>query len=192
MRAFAFLALFVACSPVSQESVRTVAAIEVLVTDPADRAALLAMLRRHAGQAGLHVDDGSVEWRRFEAEANMIAPADRKTIYVGVWRGENDDEAEILVDDSFHPGRAWVTFPRGEQPERSTRVREPLLAEIRRRWPNARSLPILPSGGLPLAGDLVPVGDTYRVARSAAGRYALPLSSPLVAPLAGPARPVAQ
>jgi hypothetical protein len=122
----------------------------------------------------------------------MVAPADRRTIYVGVWRGENDDEAEVLVDDGFHPGRAWITFPRGVQPARSTRVREPLLAEIRRRWPNARALPILPSGGLPLEDDLVPVGDSFRVAPSAAVRYELPPTSPILAPPGGTAPPAGQ
>ena len=67
-------------------------------------------------------------------------------------------------------------------PARSTRIREALLTDIRRRWPEARALPILPTGALPLADDLVMTGNGYRIARAAAGRYRLPPSSPLLGP----------
>jgi hypothetical protein len=171
--------LLVSCSPVDQESVRTVAAIEVPLRGEADRANLLSLLQRHAERSGLHVDDGSEEWRQFEEQANQIAPQDRLTFNVGVWRGDNDDENEALADDRFHPGRVWVTFPRGSQPGRSRRFREPLIAEIMQRWPEAKAIPILPSGGLPHARDLVLTGDGYRIARSAAAAYELPPSLPI-------------
>ena len=177
-----FLALLAACSPVDQESVRTVAAIEIPLGTADDRADLVAMLRRHAAASGLHVDDVSEGTREFEEQANLLSPEDRGTIYVGVWRGADDEEAEVLVDDRFHPGRAWVTFPRGRQPDRSTRVREGLLPELRRRWPEAHVLPILPTGGLPLADDLTMTETGYKIVRSAAARYELPPSSPLLAP----------
>src|SRR5437764_9595465 len=119
----AFLLLVAACSPVDQESVRTVAAIEVPLRSDADRADLLAMFRRAAAAAGLHVDDGSAEGRDFEREANMLEPQDRLTLNVGVWRGADDDELEIEADDQFHPGRVWVSFLRGSQPNRSIRMR---------------------------------------------------------------------
>lgn len=179
---FVFLFLLSACSPVDQESVRTVAAIEVPLRGEADRVDLVAMLRRHADTSGLHVDDGSDEWRRFEQQANQLAPEERLTFNVGVWRGANDDEAEALADDRFHPGRVWVTFPRGSEPGRSRRFRGPLIAEIRRRWPDAKAIPILPWGGLPHARDLVLTGDSYRIARSAAADYELPPSLPIFAP----------
>jgi len=178
----AFLLLVASCSPVDQESVRTVAAIEVPFHSDADRADLLAMFRRSAAAAGLHVDDGSAQWREFEREANILAPQDRATFDVGVWRGADDDEAEILADDRFHPGRVWVTFRRGSLPDRSTRIREPLIAEIRAHWPDARMIPITPRGGLPLVDDLVLTERGYRIKRSTAGRYGLPPSSPLVGP----------
>jgi hypothetical protein len=97
--------LLVGCSPVDQESVRRVAAIEVPLRGEADRADLLSLLQRHAERSGLHLDDGSEQWRQFEQEANLIAPQDRLTFNVGVWRGHNDDENEALADDRFHPGR---------------------------------------------------------------------------------------
>lgn len=181
MRWIFLLAAVAACSPVDQRDSRTVAAIEVPLDGEDDREALVTMLRRHAHAAGFHVDDGSDRWRRFEAEANQIAPDDRLTVNVGVWSNSDDAEAEALADDRFHPGRAWVTFPRGSQPDRSRRFREPLLAEIGRRWPRARSIPILPGGTLPLADDMVMTRDGYRIAPAAAARYGLPASSPILA-----------
>ena len=171
--------LLVGCSPVDQESIRTVAAIEVPLRGEADRADLLSLLQHHAERSGLHVDDGSEQWRQFEQEANLIAPQDRLTFNVGVWRGDNDEENEALADDRFHPGRVWVTFPRGSQPDRSSRFREPLIADIKRRWPEAKPVPILPWGGLPHARDLVLTQDGYRIARSAAANYELPPSLPI-------------
>lgn len=176
------LALLAACAPVDQEPVRTVAAVEIQLRTATDRSDLLAMLRRHAAANDLHVDDVSEEQRAFEREANMIAPEERSTFSVGVWRGEDDDEMEVSADDRSRPGRVWVTFPRGEQPDRSTRIRRSLLADIRRRWPDAQALPILPTGGLPLIDDLVMTANGYRIERAAAEGYGLPPASPLLAP----------
>jgi hypothetical protein len=177
----AILTLVAGCAPADQTSVRTVAAIEIELRTAADRADLVAMFRRHAVTNGLHVDDGSESSRAFEQEANLIAPADQATFFVGIWRGADDAENEVMADDRFHPGKVWITFPRGAQSDRSTRLREPLLADIRRRWPEARALPILPSGGLPLDDHLVWTEGGYRIARSAAANYELPATSPLLA-----------
>ena len=158
-----FLLLVAACSPVDQESLRTVAAIEVPLRSGADRADLLAMLRRSAAAAGLHVDDDSAQWREFDREANMMAPRDRLTFDVGVWRGANDDEPEIIADDRFHPGSVWISFLRGSLPDRSIRFRELLIAEMRAHWPDARAIPVTPDGGLPLVEDLVLTDRGYRI-----------------------------
>ena len=176
------IAICAACAPADQESVRTVAAVEIPLKTVADRHDLIAVLRRHAAADGaLHVDDVSEEWREFEHEADT--PADiRKTIYVGVWRGRNDDDIEASVDDMGHNGRAWVTFLKGRQPDRAARFREGVLADIGRRWPDAKALPVLPTGGLPLSDDLRMTPTGYKIDRSAAARYELPKSSALVAP----------
>jgi hypothetical protein len=174
--------LLAGCSVADQESVRTVAAIEIPLREQADRAALIGLLQRHAKRAGLHVDDVSEKWREFERQANQISPQDRVTFNVGVWRGTDDDENEMVADDRFHPGRVWVTFPRGSEADRSRRFSEPLIAEIRQRWPEAKMLPILPWGGLPHARDLVLVGGDYRIARSAAVDYELAPSLQIFAP----------
>jgi hypothetical protein len=172
--------LLAACSPVDQTSVKTVAAIEIPLQSDADRIALVELLRRHALTADLHVDDVSEKWRAFERQST-VPVADRFTLNVGVWRGQDDDEAEVLADDRYHPGRVWVTFQRGSDPDRSTRFREPLIADLLKRWPSSQAIPILVGGNLPLASDLVATKDGYRVKASAARRYDLPASSPLIA-----------
>ena len=79
-------ALLVACSPVSQESVRTVAAIEIALQTPADRADLLAMLRQQAAtDPALHVDDVSRRWERLKSQTRRFPPEADGTIYVGIW-----------------------------------------------------------------------------------------------------------
>lgn len=177
----AFLAQVFA--PVPQPvSIRFVAAVEIPLRTPADRSDLLAMLRRHASASGLHVDDGSQAWRELQRNAPDLPAFARRTLSVGVWRGEGDDDLEVSADDTGHEGRAWVIFSRGKQPELATRTRQGLLGAIARRWPGARRLPVLPSGGLPLAGDLRLGPGGYRIARAAASSYRLPETSPLLAP----------
>ena len=99
--------LLASCSPADQESVRTVAAVEVPLRGEADRSALVTMLDSHARRSGLHLDDVSDQWRRFEQQTNQIPFEDRLTFNVGVWRGEGDDEIEAAADDRYHPGRVW-------------------------------------------------------------------------------------
>lgn len=162
----ALLALAVmaaACGSVAQpDRLRFGDAVEVNLATPADRADLLAMLRRHAAADGLHVDDES---------ANSPSPLGR-TIYVGVWRGAGDEDMEISVDDAGHAGRAWVIFSRGAQPERAARLRRIVTADIARRWPEARHIPVTLWGGLPLAEDLRATNQGYEIDPAVAPRYA--------------------
>lgn len=169
------------CAPADQESVRTVAAIEVVLIEPQDRVDLVAILRQHAAQSGLHVDDGSLEWREFEQRAKQIPPEDQITFNAGVWLGEDDDEPVAFADDRFHRGRVWVRFMRGAQENRFKEYRETTISAIRERWPEAKSLPILPWGGLPHARDLVLTSEGYRISRSSASDYELPPTLPIFA-----------
>ena len=170
------------CGQVPQpDSLRTVAAIEIPLATQADRSDLLALLRRQAEAQGLHVDDVSEERRRMN-ETMPLPPEMRGTLYAGVWRGANDEEMEVGADDMGHPGRAWLTFARGTDPVRSTRVRDAFLTALKRRWPGARPIPIMPTGALPLAQDLRWTAQGYRVARDAAAGYELPPNSPLLVP----------
>lgn len=172
------------CSPVKQpDSYRTAAAIEIPMKDATDKEALVAIFRKNAdADGGLHVDDVSRRWQEFESHSTTVPPGQRSTIYVGVWRGANDDFPEADAGDSGHPGRTWLTFARGEDPKRSARFRDAVLGDVRNRWPDAKSLPIMPTGALPLVDDLRLTRDGYRIAASAAQRYELPHSSALIAP----------
>lgn len=73
-------------------------------------------------------------------------------------------------------------FVKGQHTGLATRFRKAVISDIKARWPNAQLLPLLPSGGLPLEGDLLLTPAGYRIERAAAASYNLPLSSPLVAP----------
>jgi hypothetical protein len=157
-----------ACGVAKQPmSIRQVTAIEVPLTTTADRTDLLAILSAQARSGGLHVDDASGAWAKMTRDApgppTSAASPVRKTIYVGLWRGIRDDDAEVIVDDGGHQGRAWVTFLRGKHPELAERARIALLAQIKARWPDARPIPVMPNGALPLAEDLIWSGEAYAV-----------------------------
>ena len=178
----AICALCASCSAPDQESVRHVAAVEVRLATSADHKDLIAILRRHAAVDGsVHVDDVTERWKDFESQSGPVLPGGKGTIYVGVWRGWKDNELIADVNDMGHPGRAWVTFVRGKDIPRATRFRTAALKDIRRRWPNAMTLPVLPSGGLPLPEHLRPTPNGYKVDPAAAANYDLPQSSPLIA-----------
>ena len=183
MRKLAPLVLLMACSPVDQQSVRTVAAVEIPLRVAADRTDLLSILRRQAAtDTDLHVDDVSDRWRDLASKSKGLPPEVQGSFYVGVWRGANDDDIEADASDMGHKGRVWLTFPKGRQPQRSAKFRTRLLAAIHGRWPNAQAIPVTPSGGMPLPDDLRLTGAGYKIAKSAAARYQLPASSPMIAP----------
>lgn len=163
-----------ACS--SQDNgteLRVVKAMEIPLESPTDRNDLLAMLRRHAANERLRVDDVTESWVRMPLDV-------RKSIYVGVWNDQGKEVMEVGVDDGGHLGKAWVSFFEGAEPAGTARRRELLLTEIGRRWPNAREIPVLPSGGLPLARDLRLTPTGYKIIRSAAAGYEIPPSSPVL------------
>lgn len=164
------------CSPAPQPGPPT-AAIEISLLTPADQADLVTMLRQLAPLQGFHVDDVSAKWRDFEEQVKDSPSALKKTIAVGVWRGEDDNDLILLVDDGGHPGRAWIIFYRGEEPKSAERFWAALTGEIRGRWPDALPIPILPSGALPLSKDLQLTPQGYKIVRSAAERYNLPSTS---------------
>jgi hypothetical protein len=151
----ALLAFACGCSRASNDTIKTVAAIEVPLRTTTDHNDLVALMRRLAAANGMHVDDDSEKWGAFQRSLPADEPVDtRATIYVGVWRGSRDDDFEVSVSDMMHLGRAWVTFLQDGRNDLPADKREQALAEIRRRWPDARSVPVLPSGGQPLVEDL--------------------------------------
>jgi len=178
----ALLALACGCNgPSEAQSVKSVSIIEVPLRTAADHDDLIAIMRRMASANGMHVDDDSQKWADFQRSIPPNEPVvTRATIYVGVWRGLRDDDFEVSVSDMMHQGRAWVTFLHEGRADLPIQRREQVLSEIRRRWPNAQAVPVLPSGGEPLAEDLKLTSQGYKIIESAAARYGLPAASPLV------------
>jgi hypothetical protein len=156
--------------------------IEVPLHTAADRHDLLVLMRQLAAANGMHVDDGTSSSAEFQRSRPKDMVDTRATIYAGMWRGSSDGDIELIVSDMFHLRRAWVSFLRGGGADLPAARRREAMAGIRRRWPDARSVPVLPSGGEPLAEDLRPTPQGYRIASSAAARYGLASTSALVVP----------
>jgi hypothetical protein len=170
------IALCSACGVVRQpESARTVAAYEVPLPTPQQRDEFFTIVREAAEAEGLHVDAPNSYRLKRLSEVGPI------TVRAAVWRGANDDDPVASVIDPPERGRTWISFSHGEDPALAKRFRERAIREILDRWPNAQSLPIMPTGAIPLAADLRLTTQGYRVDRSAAPRYDLPPSSPLIA-----------
>jgi hypothetical protein len=175
MRWFVYIAICVpviGCGPTAQpESARTVAAFEVPLSSEADRDQFLAVLRAAATPEGMHVDAESSEDLKAEAK---VSPNFEKTMNAAVWRGSNDDEAVASAMDQFnHLGRVWLMFSRGKDPALTSKFRENAMREIMLLWPATLSLPIMPTGAIPLARDLIRTPTGYVVNPSEAHKYDL-------------------
>jgi hypothetical protein len=160
----------IGCGPTAQpESARTVAAFEVPLSSEADRNQFLAVLRAAAAPEGMHVDAESSEDLRAEAK---VDPNFEMTMKAAVWRGSNDDEAVASAMDQFdHLGHVWIMFSRGKDPTLTDRFRENAMREIKLRWPGTLSLPVMPTGAIPMAQDLVRTPSGYVVNPSEARKY---------------------
>jgi hypothetical protein len=164
----AICALIVGCGEKPQpESIKTIAAYSVPLRSDQDRNEFLSVLRAAAKEEGMHVDAAS------QQQLESMAPNVVMTIYAAVWRGSADDEPIASVMDADHLGQAWVTFSRGTDPKENRKFREHAMREIARRWPDTLSLPIMPTGAIPLYSDLIRTPKGYVVAPSAAHKYAL-------------------
>jgi hypothetical protein len=166
-------AVFAGCEATSQpESIKTVAAFEVPLPSPADREQFLTVLRAAAEVEGMHVDAESDTDLESEAKAS---PNFRMTMKAAVWRGSNDDESVASAMDQFdHLGQVWLMFARGKDPAMVARFRERAMHGIMVHWPSTLSLPIMPTGAIPLHRDLVRTTSGYIVKPSEAYKYDLP------------------
>ena len=91
-----------------------------------------------------------------------------------VWRGVNDDEpVASAMDQPDHLGQVWIAFFKGEDPALNGRLRERAMREIMRQWPDTLSLPIMPTGVIPLHQDLVRTPNGYEVNPAEAYKYAV-------------------
>ena len=156
-----------ACSPVEQpKSAQTIAAYEVPLPTASDRERFITLLSQKAAAAGFHVDVAT------EEELKATSSVSPQTLNATVWRGEDDEESiASAMDFRDRLGRVWLSFSLGEDPARTQRFREALLPAIRESWPSIASLPIMPSGAIPLTEDLVRTPQGYILKPSAAAKY---------------------
>ena len=165
-----------ACGVASQpKSSQTVAAYEIPLPTEAERAEFLSLLSAVAEAEGLHVDSADPEYLRRTAE---IMPAAEMTIHAAVWRGTEDDDSEaVIMDQQGHLGQVWIMFSKGKNPELGRQFRDKAMERILERWPQTLSLPIMPSGAIPLHEDLVRTPTGYQVKSSAEAKYSDPDSA---------------
>jgi len=176
MRWIVCIAIYLAsvgCSVSTQpESARTVAAFEVPLSSEADREQFLSILRTAAAAEGMHVD---VESKEDPENGARASPLLEMTVHAAVWPGANDDEViASAMDQHDHLGQVWIMFSRGEDPARSSKFRERAMRAIKLRWPETLSLPIMPTGAIPLHADLVRTPTGYIVKQSEAPKYQVP------------------
>ena len=176
----AALAILLVCSGCGvapqPESNRTVAAFEIPLSTEGERHEMLALLSQEAAAYGYHVDASNAE------ELKQLSEVSPMTIHAAVWRGKNDEESiASIMDHEDHLGRAWLTFAKGQRPERSAEFREKVMQRIKRRWPKTLSLPIMPSGGIPNPYQLRRTDDGYKLNPEYASNYQVSVDSPQVA-----------
>jgi hypothetical protein len=146
-----------------------VAAFEVPLQSEADRREFLSVLRAAAELEEMHVD--TVDGQTLEREAK-VNKAFTKTMNAIVWRGSNDEEPIASATDQFdHLGRVWLTFSRGKDPTTAARFRERVIRDIMLHWPDTLTLPIMPTGAIPLSSDLLRMPTGYVVKPSEAHKY---------------------
>ena len=160
------LVICTACSPVEQPKwAETVAAYEVPLPTDGDKARFIELLREEGTARGFHVDAAS------QADLLIQSEVVPMTFNASVWRGDDEELMASAMDFQDRVGRVWIVFPLGQDPVRSARFREEVIPKITELWPATASLPIMPSGAIPLTEDLVRSATGYSVRRSAAAKY---------------------
>lgn len=161
--------LCAACSVPQPASLETVAAYEINLPTDADKVRFLKVLQKVAEDDGYHVDAASA------SELAAMSDVSPITLNASVWRGDDEESMASAMDFRDRIGRIWLSFPKGEDPDRSTRFREKLVTQVREAWPDATPLPIMPNGGLPLTEDLVRTPTGYEVRESERSKYQSPV-----------------
>lgn len=153
------------------DSARTVAAFEVPLPSQVEREKFLSVLRSVAKEHSMHVDSATQE--ELERHAR-ISPAFKMTMNASVWRGTNDEESiASAMDQPDHLGHVWISFSRGKDPALNGAFREAAMREVVRNWPETLSLPIMPTGAIPLHRDLIRTPQGYVVDPTKAHQYGL-------------------
>jgi hypothetical protein len=167
------------CDAPQRASSQTVAAYEVPLLTPPDRLEFLNLVSSEANAEGLHVDFASDS--ELERTADVI-PKAKQTMKAAVWRGIEDDQCEAVIMDGYdHLGLVWIMFLQGQDTALAVRFREKVMSKIMARWPETTSLPVTPSGSIPLHRDLIKTPSGYKLDPANTSRYGVDASSPLVA-----------
>lgn len=163
--------LVAGCVAKQPDSAKTVAAFEVPLQSEADRTQFISILRTVAKVNGMHVD---VESEQDLVEDAEVSPLLAKTINLAIWRSANDDDLIASAMDEYdHLRLVWITFSRSENPQLATKFRESVMRKIMKRWPDTLTLPIMPTGAIPLHSDLIRTPNGYKVNPSEAYKYGL-------------------
>ncbi len=162
------------------KQLRFVDAVEVQI-GPTQNAALAALLSSVAKRCELYFQDAS----KYMLQTTRGQFTTHMTIYRPLADKSEWPEVQVVGERG---GTPWVMFlePANQSVVRSTdQTHSFIVAVLRRRWPDLRSIPILTNGGLPLASDLRWTDEGYRIIPSSAANYRLPPTSPLVARKSG-------
>lgn len=163
-----FSFLCVACGIAPQpESNRTVVAFEIPLPTVEDKASFLELLGKAAKAHGYHVDAAT------STELQQMSEVSPITMNATVWEGNDEHRVASAMDFQDHIGRVWISFAKGEDPRRYARFRDALMLQIRKVWPGTASLPIMPTGAIPLIDDLIRTPAGYEVNPSAEAKYQL-------------------
>lgn len=166
------------CVAPQPESLDTVAAFEIPVPTASDRTELLTLIRQEAEADGLQLYAASDEQLRDVSEA---IPDARRTVDATVWRGSENALPEVTITDGAdHPGRAWITFAKGEDTAQAAQFRERLMRRILLRWPETIALPVMPGGTIPHARHLIRTPSGYKLDPAYAGHYGVTTAAPQV------------
>jgi len=151
------------------ESIQTTAAFEVPLPSQTERERFLSVLREVAEDHAMHVDAETQE--ELKRRTN-VSPEFTKTMSAAVWKGSSDDEPiASVMDGPDHLGQVWVSFSKGKDPALNSKFRDALMHEVVRNWPDTLSLPIMPTGAIPLPRDLLRTPEGYVVNPTEAHRY---------------------
>jgi hypothetical protein len=93
------------------------------------------------------------------------------TFGASVWRGDDKEIMASTMNFQDWIGHVWISFPRGEDQNRTDRLRETLVPGIKDNWPATASLPIMPSGAIPLTRNIVHTPSGYEVRAREASKY---------------------
>lgn len=165
MRVVVLLALLLAggacgvsTQPISSE---VAAAFEVPLSTAADRGSFLAVLSEVARTEGAHLDAATDDELRETATA---MPQAKMSVHAAVWQGADDKESwATIMDQADHLGLVWIMFSRGEDEKQARHFQVSAMRQIRARWPDTLSLPVIDRRTIPLRHDLVRTPHGYRI-----------------------------